>query len=72
MENNRSDEENPVDDKAMMLLKKIIQLGIEGGFGLSSARELGEKYLQNPAYSTKMEKIDALARWEERKNFTSG
>lgn len=54
------------------LLKQIMQLGINGGPGLSSARELGDKYIGNPAYSSKMERINALVKWEERKNFTSG
>ena len=65
--------ENPTSsDKAGSFLKRILHLGINGGGGLSSARELGDKYLQNPAYKTKMERINALAKWEERKNFTSG
>ncbi len=59
-------------DKAGSFLKRILHLGINGGGGLSSARELGDKYLQNPAYKTKMERVNALAKWEERKNFTSG
>ncbi len=54
------------------ILKQIIQIGIKGGPGLSSARELGEKYLNNPSYHSKLERIDALIKWEERKNFTSG
>lgn len=59
-------------DAAGNFLKRIIHLGINGGGGLSSARELGDKYLRNPAYKTKIERINALSKWEERKNFTSG
>ncbi|MFH2129775.1 MAG: EcsC family protein [bacterium] len=59
-------------DKAGSVLKRIIHLGINGGAGLSSARDLGDRYLQNPAHKTKLDRIDALAKWEERKNFTSG
>jgi hypothetical protein len=54
------------------ILKQILQIGIKGGPGLSSARELGEKYINNPVYKSKLERIDALIKWEERKNFTSG
>lgn len=53
-------------------LKQIIQLGIKGGPGLSSAKELGDKYLADPAYNSNMDRIDALIKWEGRKNFTSG
>lgn len=72
MKNFRFDDSDISNDKAILVLKKIIQLGIEGGVGLSSAKELGDRYLQNPSYPTKLDKIDALSRWEERKNFTSG
>ncbi len=54
------------------VLKQILQIGIKGGPGLSSAKELGDKYINNPAFKSKLERIDALIRWEERKNFTSG
>ncbi len=54
------------------ILKQIIQLGIKGGPGLSSAKELGNRYMKNPAYENKMEQIDALIKWEGRKNFTTG
>ncbi|MBT4087605.1 MAG: hypothetical protein HOE30_03840, partial [Deltaproteobacteria bacterium] len=72
METNNSTENGTSSDKAGIFLKKVIHLGINGGGGLSSARELGDQYLQNPAYKTKIERIDALVKWEERKNFTSG
>ena len=57
---------------ATKILGQILQLGIKGGPGLSSARELGDKYLNNPAYHSKLERIEALIKWEERKNFTTG
>ncbi len=59
-------------DEPSNFLRQIVHIGINGGRGLSSARELGDKYLNNPAYQTKMEQIEALAKWEGRKNFTSG
>ncbi len=72
MKNNYSDREHSSTDKAGSFLKRLINLGINGGGGLSSARELGDQYLQKPEYKTKMERIDTLIKWEERKNFTSG
>lgn len=54
------------------VLKQILQIGINGGPGLMGAKELGNKYLNDPSYNTKVERIDALIKWEERKNFTSG
>ncbi len=54
------------------ILKQILQLGINGGPGLTSAVVLANRYMNNPDYQTKMERIDALVKWEERKNFTSG
>lgn len=54
------------------VIGQILQLGIKGGPGLLSAKELGEKYLKDPAYTNKLERIEALIKWEERKNFTSG
>ncbi len=54
------------------ILKQILQLGINGAPGLSNAKELGNKYLDDPAYETKLDRINALVKWEGRKNFTSG
>ena len=65
------DKDNAGNDPTF-ILKQILQLGINGGAGLSSATELADRYLSNPVYKTKMERIDALVKWEERKNFTSG
>jgi len=72
MTHSNASNEDPSPDKAVAWLKKIIQLGIKGGAGFSSAKELGDRYLQNPVYKTKLERIEALAKWEERKNFTAG
>jgi hypothetical protein len=72
MEKQTNSDKTLQQDKALQYLKRIIHLGINGGAGLSSARELGDHYLRHPGYRTKLEKIDALATWEERKNFTSG
>lgn len=72
MEEKNSTEKQRSEDITANFLKRILHLGINGGGGLSSARELGDKYLQNTSYQTKMERINALAKWEGRKNFTSG
>lgn len=58
--------------KSLKLLSQTLDQGINGIGPLQSAEALGEKFLINPAYSTKLEKIDALARWEIRKNFSTG
>lgn len=57
---------------ALHTLKKILQLGIDGIGPLSSAKELANQYLRDLDYSTKGERIDALEKWEIRKNFTTG
>ena len=72
MEKNNNAGGSGAKDKAGNLLRHILHLGINGARGFSGARELGDKYLNNPQYSTKMERIDALVSWEEKKNFTSG
>jgi hypothetical protein len=64
-------DESPATDPTYVV-RQILQLGIKGGPGLSSAKDLGEKYLNDPAFTTKLERIEALIKWEERKNFTSG
>ncbi|MDX2471145.1 MAG: EcsC family protein [SAR324 cluster bacterium] len=58
--------------KSLKLLSQTLDKGIDGFGPLQSAESLGEKFLANPAYETKMEKIQALARWEIRKNFSTG
>jgi len=72
MKDNYSDKDYSAADKAGNLLKRVINLGINGGAGLSSAKELGDQYLQKPEFKSRMERIEALVKWEERKNFTSG
>lgn len=72
MKDNHSERDYSTADKAGNFLKRVISLGINGGGGLSSAKELGDQYLQKPEYKSRVERIDALIKWEERKNFTSG
>ena len=54
------------------ILKEVLNLGISGKGFLSGAKALGDQYTDNPAYKNKVERIEALAQWEIRKNFTSG
>lgn len=67
-----SDNNDQTKNDPTFILKQIIQLGIKGGPGLSSAKKLGNRYLDDPAYNDKMERIEALVKWEGRKNFTTG
>ena len=60
------------EDESTSFLKQIMLFGINGGGGLHGARELADKYSNNPEYQAKREQIDALIKWESRKNFTSG
>ncbi len=54
------------------VLKEILNIGINGGKGISGAKELADIYLQNDQYGSNLERIDELIKWEVRKNFTSG
>ncbi|MCP4298282.1 MAG: EcsC family protein [Proteobacteria bacterium] len=54
------------------VLKEIMNIGINGGKGISGAKELADIYLQNDQYGSNLERIDELIKWEIRKNFTSG
>ena len=67
-----SESSTRADNNALIVLRKILNLGINGIGTLSGAKELGDRYLDSSSYRNDMERIDALIRWEERKNFTSG
>lgn len=58
--------------ETMRLLQNIISFGINGIGPIASAESLAKEYLNNHTYASTHEKINALTRWEERKNFTSG
>jgi len=63
---------NPKNSKAMQLIKKITDYGIEGVPPLSSAEDLAQEYLIDVSYESADERVDSLIRWEASKNFTSG
>lgn len=65
-------EEDPKEADSTQMLSKIIKLGIDGFGPLSSAKQLGDEYIADPNYTSKLERIEAISRWEERKNFTTG
>lgn len=67
-----TDQEDNYRSDPTYFLKQIIQLGIKGAPGLTGAKELGNKYLDDTAFESNMDRINALAKWEGRKNFTSG
>ena len=58
--------------QSLQLLQNLISYGVHGFGPLTSAHQLAQSYLDNQAYPSRAEKIQALARWEERKNFTAG
>ena len=58
--------------KALQVVKKIADYGIDGVGPLSSAEKLAQEYLNDSSYSSNDERADALIRWETSKNFGSG
>ncbi len=64
--------DNSQENDPTHFLKHILQMGINGAPGIAGAKELGERYLTNPDFDSKMDRINALVKMEGRKNFTSG
>ncbi len=58
--------------QAIQMLKKILEMGLDGIGPLSGAKELGDQYINNSSPKGKSEKIARLIKWEQSKNFTSG
>lgn len=56
--------------KVMKMVQSVINVGLNGAGGLSSAQELADEYRAN--YSTVDEAIEALIKWESRKSFGTG
>lgn len=61
-----------IDRNALRTLKKILNLGVDGIGTLSGAKALGDRYLHNASFGSKLERVDALVKREGRKNFASG
>src|SRR5438128_319795 len=60
------------ESKALRLVKKLADYGIDGVGPLSSAADLAAEYSIDQSYESADERVDALIRWETAKNFTSG
>ncbi len=58
--------------QSLALLAKLLNLGIQGRPPLESAKQLAASYQKNPRYPSPRSQAQALARWEQRKNFTTG
>jgi uncharacterized protein (DUF697 family) len=54
------------------LAEYLVERGIAGVGPLSSAGNLAQEYLIDASYASDDERVDALIRWETRKNFTAG
>src|SRR2546427_9095282 len=59
------------ESKALRLVKKLADYGIDGVGPLSSAADLAAEYSIDQSYESADERVDALIRWETAKNFTS-
>jgi hypothetical protein len=59
-------------EKAVALVKGILDRGIEGLPPLTSAEALAAEYSADPAYATTRDRVKALIRWEASKNFATG
>jgi uncharacterized protein (DUF697 family) len=60
------------DTKAVQLVKRILDYGIDGVGPLCSAEELAREYLRDTAYADNEARVEALIRWECSKNFGTG
>jgi uncharacterized protein (DUF697 family) len=58
--------------RALRIVKKLADYGIEGVGPLSSAADLAAEYRIDQSYESADERVDGLIRWETAKNFTSG
>ncbi len=60
------------DNKALQLVKYILDKGIDGVGPFCSATELAREYIEDSSYASSESRIDSLINWETSKNFTSG
>jgi len=58
--------------KALQLVKRLADYGIDGAGPLSPAANLADEYRIDASYESTDQRVDALIRWEAAKNFTSG
>lgn len=62
----------PNESKVLLLVRKVLDLALDGVGPLSSASLLAQEYELDQSYATTDARVDALIRWEATKNFTSG
>ncbi len=68
-----ADSVNITDGKsALSLISYVTEKSINGIGPLCSAEKLADEYMSSSRYASNAERIDALIKWETRKNFTSG
>ena len=60
------------ESKALQIVKKLADYGIDGAGPLSPAADLAAEYRIDQSYESVDERVDALIRWEAAKNFSSG
>jgi uncharacterized protein (DUF697 family) len=60
------------DASASTLATFLLEKGLAGAGPLLSAEDLASEYRIDPSYGDDDRRVDALIRWETRKNFTSG
>jgi uncharacterized protein (DUF697 family) len=62
----------PNEASAGRLVAFLLDKGLGGARPMSSAEDLAGEYLIDSSYENDEQRVDALIRWETRKNFTSG
>jgi len=60
------------DASASKIARYLLDKGIEGAGPLSGSLDLANEYLIDKSFANDDKRVDALIRWEARKNFTSG
>jgi uncharacterized protein (DUF697 family) len=60
------------DASANRIALYLLEKGLEGAGPLSGSRNLADEYLIDKSFASDDRRVDALIKWETRKNFTSG
>jgi len=66
------DHQDPNEASASRLATFLLEQGLAGAGPLSSAQDLADEYRIDQGYANDDKRVDALIRWETRKNFTTG
>jgi len=64
--------QDPNEASAGRLAAFLLEQGLAGAGPLSSAQDLADEYRIDQDYANDDKRVDALIRWETRKNFTTG